>query len=346
MMLQATVAALAATLVTGTQATASTVTEVHTQQPIVAFAHDNGWIAWETEPCNGGTSPHPLHIRSMVTGARAVIGLDPFCERPVALGGDRAVWVNEDKAGGGIDTHVATASVSDPTQRVLQSYFQDYYDGTTVPAVSGDGTTLAYTEFSYKEATDGCFCDVRITGGASYRVVAGHRVAIPGAPGAVMLSVSGDQVALVPVVVGSPYGPAEAGRPVEVRNVVTGALTTSFSPVGEIRSISMNGSLVAVLVRAAGGDQTIQRYDATTGTLVASSSVASDVAGTIDMSGAGILFRRGRALILLSRTTGSRSLVTTLRRVPVRFSIEGRTVVWAVNLDGDGYIRRRGVTAQ
>ena len=337
--------AFAFSLVVASQASASAVTVARSSFPIVAFAHDGNWVAWQTRPCSGGSAPHPLRLRSLATGAHASVAVSPFCAPTLALGGDRALWRNVDRVDGAGDARMLTAAASDPAQRAVDSFFQFELNGETVRAASGDGGTLVYSRFAFHDDA-GCLsqpvtCHVVITGGVTYRVVNNHKVTIPGAPGAVMLSAAGSRVALVPIVVGSVYRrQLKAGTPVEVRDVATGAVISSFSPVGKIRGISLNGSLVAVLVQAADKSQRIELYDAATGVLAHSSRVAPDVRATIDMSAAGILFAHGRTLRLLSRTGGSARTIAALRTAPFRYSIENRTVVWAINMPGHSFIRR------
>ncbi len=88
---------------------------------------------------------------------------------------------------------------------------------------------------------------------------------------------------------------------VEVRDASDGSVISSFTVTGAIGSIALAGNSVAVLVRAGGGVKHIEVHDATTGAPVNSLLIASNAVGPIDMSKAGILFRRGKVLYIASR---------------------------------------------
>lgn len=164
--------AVAILLVSTGTASAPAVTVVSTAHPIEAFAHDGAFVAWKNPPCTGGAAPHPLHMRSLITGADTTIGLDPFCEYPLAVAGNRALWQKVDGKFGVGTARMLTAAASSPTQRTRRHLLPELHLRRLHRARDLRRRIDArLLEVPYKEATDGYFRNVTITGGATYRLV-------------------------------------------------------------------------------------------------------------------------------------------------------------------------------
>ena len=179
-------------------------------------------------------------------------------------------------------------------------------------------------------------CDYVVTDYGLERVVDGSRVAVPGALLGRRLAASDGRIALQPRPITTPY-PQPALQRVEVYDAVSGALLATCEPsVGTIQAIAFSGPRLAVLTGTPTTKQ-IQIFDAATGDQLSTYRVNVAVAAKLDMSTAGVLYRRGIRLVLLDPETGLRR-VHQLRVRPAGFAIEGTRVVWASNLGGHGEI--------
>ena len=317
---------------------------VSTSRPIVGLAYDGTYLAWDTRPnrCTFGNDDPAsrFHIRNLANGAQANIaepGSSP-CARPT-LAGPAAIWTD---AGEAWDITLYTASLAVPTPTPLQAFGGRGPPLTDLLDTAGDGSLLAYSWVTYDfEDPDSCFstgvgCDYVVTDYGLDRVVNGNRVAVPGAPLGRRLAASDGRIALQPRPITTPY-PQPALQRVEIYNAVSGAVIATCEPsVGTIRAIAFSGPRLAVLTGTSTAKQ-IQIFDAATGDQVSTHSVNITVAAKLDMSSAGVLYRRGTRLVLLDPETGLRR-VHQLRVPPAGFAIEGTRVVWASNLGGHGEI--------
>jgi hypothetical protein len=151
------------------------------------------------------------------------------------------------------------------------------------------------------------------------------------------MAASAGRIALVRRVVGQRL--STQWNTVQVRDASTGSVISSFTAAGAIGSIAFAGNQVAALVRAGGGVKHIEVHNATTGALENSLLIASNAVGPIDMSKDGILFRRGKVLMIASRVSTFRTGLLGIRGRFAGYGLEGTRVAYAENLHGRGFIR-------
>jgi len=340
-------AVLAACLIAGSSSAGTLVTA---NGPITAFAHDGGRIAWITGRCGA------VRIRTLWSGREEVVGRtlrlrrnwegDLMCLTgppfSLGLGGKRAVWtaVLHETCSNTIGW-VKTGALGDD-QRVI---------ATTWPCelasrkAAGDGDSLVFAhvlmEWSDICEEETCHTEFDVIGARVRRVEPDRYVPIQGTRPSVAIAVSRGRLAMVPAQAHLyvPHAYAAPNGPVEVRNVDTGALLSSFAPPGRVRAVAFSGSKVAVLVGDGAGNKRIEFHAAGTGALLATYPVSRGVAWELDLAGDRALYRVGRRIRLLNVSTGVRRLLTTTAARPIGLSIEGSRVAWAENVRGRGYVR-------
>jgi len=320
---------------------AGIITLARTPHPVVSFAYDGGRIAYDTSPCVFGARPTPFHVlrigRSDIRFAQHGAG----CVR-VGLGGTRVLWEVAVDGEAFISSFWTVGTDAPPAVR-LQTFDSTAVPGSLSGPIAGDGGTLAYswTTYDFQNPTtcnqNGTGCALVVTGGGVRTVDGTTQTRVPNAPPAAAMDVASGRVALVRQVVGQRL--STQWNTAEVRDASDGSLISSFTVTGAIGSIAIAGNSVAVLVRAGGGVKHIEVHNATTGARTNSLLIASNAVGPIDMSGAGILFRRGRLLYIGSRFDTSRAPLLAIRGTFAGYGLEGTRVAFAENLNGHGLIR-------
>jgi hypothetical protein len=320
---------------------AGIITLTRTPHPVVSFAYDGGRIVYDTSPCTFGPRPTPFHVlrigRSDIRFAQHGAG----CVR-VGLGGTQVLWeVAVD--GEAFISAFWTFDTEDPRPAQLQIFHDEAVPGSESGPIAGDAGTLAYswTTFDFENPTtcdqNGTGCDLVVTGGGVRTVAGSTQTRVPSAPPAAAMAVASGRIALVRKVVGQRL--STRWNAVEVRDASDGSLISSFTAGGAIGSIAIAGNSVAVLVRGGGGVKHIEVHDATTGALTNSLLIASNAVGPIDMSKAGILFRRGKVLYIANRSDTFRQPLLVIRGTYAGYGLEGTRVAFAENRDGHGFIR-------
>jgi hypothetical protein len=285
-------------------------TLVRSPSPIVDFAQDSGFIAWENGTLFDGFEFARLrvHIRRPRTGAQVNFS-GPFSADTgapaVGLALRRAVWADT-PCGNICDQEIDTGALDDPVLTVVDEESWDSFPEHALTLAAGDGTDLVYG-FLIR-----LVCDEDAQGNPLYatvghvrRVVARSSTPIPGARGTDVLAVSSGHVLLQPRETALCGGPEQV-FPVEVREVATGNLVTTFSPAGDVLAVGLDGATAAVLVRSASGGKRIGRYNADTGALLASTWVSRSTAPELDIASGGIVFRTGREIRLMDAATAQR----------------------------------------
>jgi hypothetical protein len=317
-----------------TAVAAEPVTLVSTQRPITEFVQDDGYVAWSV--CPG--EPR-VTMRALSTGFSRTFSNSGHCEETdgssffggsgLALARSRVLWFRvEISEMDSVYANVATGGLYDPEVRVLQFFWDD---GFARPLAGADDT-LVYAFLN----------DINDESEGVNRVRGRARTRIPGVSRrSAVLAAAGRRVALAPARgFGSAATRPARNGPVEVRNAFTGALVTTFNPVGTVLALALTQTRVAVLVKADSGARHIERYSVTTGSLVGSTWVRRGTASRLDMSGSRIVYRIGRDIRLLEAKTGAtRLLWRTGTLFPIGVSIEGRRVAWAINKWKRGKIR-------
>jgi hypothetical protein len=340
MLVAALVAGVGATATAGSAGT-RTVTLAYADGPVVAFAQDGGFISWATEhECLAA-----IRVRSLAAQRQRVVGKtgDPqqrcaYLRRmQLALGGDRAIWThfetgNEaytfaDSAtlGGGPAKEVAAASWD-----INGCGVGDHFGG-----LAASGSNAVYSIVSVRAGAGGCDETPGVSGGFVARLAGGRTRLIAGVPPAVLLAVSGGRMALVPAGVGGETPRASTGGPVEVRDVATGMLVSSFRPAGTVTAVALSGPIVAVLVSTRGA-RSIDRYAVADGRLLGATPVQAGTADSLSMDASRIVFRTGREIFTLGVTGGAVSTVYTARSTPVGLSINAGRIAWGETYASNG----------
>jgi hypothetical protein len=251
----------------------------------------------------------------------------------LALGRDRALWL---KLSGGniLEQLLRTAALSDPLERQVGFLEYSSGEGRVVSDMAGDAGTLAYAWLGFESRGPNSECSAVVDGGVV--LVEGRQTrALLGAPWPAALAASTGRLALVPAdesetcFAAPPIAAAENGT-VEVRDTESGALVSSFTPLGRVQAVAMSGP-VAVLVENSAGGRRIERYATEDGTLIGSAWVSPDIADVLDMAGDTIVFQNGYMISTMSVTTGEKFALWRAAVRPLDLSIEGRRVAWVAN---------------
>jgi len=321
---------------------------LNTSAEIEVFVQDADSLGWID-------SEHAVHVARLSKPSRTVVGWletdviggGPVAPPQLALGGVRAVWPGYD-GGASRETVIKTGALGYHPKRgerraaivTVFSYSNDSFQGTYLGGLAGDGSTLVFGHTD--EVCPGEPCGLfQVAGGGVTRVISRKRSAqIPNVVPPAMLAVSQGRIAIVPAASlpwagGLPSLPAIAENgPVQVYNLA-GRLLSSVRPVGTVKAVALAWPQMAVLMGRHDGTQAIERYNAASGALGATTVVPSS-ATDLALGTSGLVYRVGRAIYTIR--TGHPALVWRAKAQPIGLSIEGRRVAWAVDLKGRGRI--------
>jgi hypothetical protein len=325
-----------------------------TKKPIRAFAQDSGRIAWIGAKWHvdvRGTGRRP---KTLLVGTAHPFPGNGGVHSQLALAGARVLWTRH---GGGnfLETSVWVRKAGArpaPKMVFLAAALWDGGPGGFFGPIVGAGSTLAYTDVEY-ECVDANDCsqlaEQPSPSNGVFRVTGTTRITqLPVVvPGATELAVSGNRIALLPAPTQvaatqltnpSSPPPAPAGTPVEIRDATTGNLVAQFTPPGTVRALALSGSVAAVVDEFGDGTRNIERYDATTGTLLG--STAGIAAGdTLSSSGHTLVYAVGGGKIeAMDLTTGAVRVLAVSPGAPIGLSVAGKRVAWAVNVHGHGRV--------
>jgi hypothetical protein len=322
------------------------------QHAVVALAASEGYLAWRTRVPQGRgfscTSVHRLQVRTgrAVTIRRPCQGSMPCCDVDqgggVEADGRVVFWKQTtwEFSGGQFDPLIRN-SVSEYPQRpmTLQSTaFQHWCGGDQITAAGAGGGLLAYSVLHYDEVDPGMDCtfslpdgDVQATGGA-IRVVSGANrtpQALARALPSAQVAAAGGLVATVPYSLPSPVDqrPSVAGV-VEIWDVGSGTRVATISPSGSIVDVAFNGHVLAVLVRAQGGERLL-RYTAT-GAKLGSTPLASSSVRRISMGPSVIAYAVGRRIVEMGAAAGRPRTLWAAAHTPRLVTVGGGRAYWVV----------------
>jgi hypothetical protein len=350
----------AAALATGAGAEAAgagQAAKVHTlvtmKAPIRAFAqssHHVAWIGakWHVDVRGTGRRPN-----TVLVGTAHPFPGNGGKPSQLALAGARALWTRH---GGGnlLETSlwVRKLGARRPAKLIfLAAALREGGPGGYFGSMVGAGSTLTYTTVDY-ECVDENDC-VQLAEQPSpsngvFRVagIAGITQLPAVVPGATELAVSGNRVALLPapeqvavtqISPGSPP-PAPAGTPVEIRDATTGSVLSQFTPPGTVRGLALSGSVAAVVDELGDGTRNIERYDATTGALLGTTTGVA-AGDSLSVSGDTLVFTVGGGKIeAMDAHTGAQRVLAVSPGAPIGLSVVGKRVAWAVNVHGHGRV--------
>jgi hypothetical protein len=349
-------AAVAAVQAAGARDAAKVHTLLTTKTPIRAFAQEAGRIAWiggkwHVDVRGTGRRPKTILVGSAHPSPRGAGG--PSVQ--LALAGSRVLWTSH---GGGNDFETAlwarkAGSRSRARIVFLTAADREERTGSYFGGLAGIGSTLAYTTVQY-DCVDPGDCTALaakpfpasgtfLLDGTSWN----SRVPVPNAPGALALAVSGGRIAMLPAPtrmeatqVGDVSSPSLAapGTPVEIRDTATGAVVAQFTPPGTVRALALSGSVAAVVDDLGGGTTAIERYDASTGAWLGTTTGLA-VDNSLAVSGHTLVFSVGKRKIeAIDATTGAPRVLAVSPGAPIGLSVVGKRVAWAVNGHGQGRV--------
>lgn len=349
------------TLVLVSSALASPRTLLVASTPIRAFAQDNDRIAW----VDGRGCP-AVKLRGARGGSTAAIGrirgpANFSCDLEritLVLGGRRALWTAFENCCNNGYGYVVTGAPGERPKVLDQLYEALHLFGDSIVGAAGDGTTLAYGTANvdltngdpcwFSDDGAGCClfdssvaCEYAVIAGGVKRVIGRSRIRVPEAPRPAVVAVAAGRVAIAPADLGisaSPAPHAVVGAPVEIRNAVTGALISSFSPTGQVSSLALTAAHAVAHASDSTGANWIEWHSTLTGGLLGTSPVAGRVRD-LDVAGGQIVYRVGKSIRLIDTATGRDRLLTTRPVIPIGVSLEGRRVAWAENRGGQGFVR-------
>jgi hypothetical protein len=347
----AALAAFVAVQAAGARTTKSPRTLLNTRTAIRAFAQDSSRIAWIGAKWHvdvRGTGRRPRTV--LVGTAHPYPGNSGT--RQLAIAGARVLWTR--RSGGNLletDVWVRKAGSRHAAKIVfLASSVREGGPGAYFGPVVGAGSTLAFSAVDY-ECVDQNDCSqlaeqpspsngvFRVTGTSRFTQLP---VVVPGAT---ELAVSGNRIALLPApeqaavtqLAPGSAPPAAPGTPVEIRDATTGSLLAQFTPPGTVRALALSGSVAAVVDELADGTRNIERYDATTGGLIGTTTgVAAD--DSLSLSGDTLVFSVGRKIEAIDANTGAQRVLAVSPGVPIGLATAGKRVAWAVNVHGHGRV--------
>jgi hypothetical protein len=322
-------------------------------RPIRSFAQDAHSIAWIG-------SGYKVHVRSLSMGTSSIVGsaaprIGTVATPVLALADTRALWTRFE-GGNSPETSLWTSTLGGSAAQIelLISSYPPVPGGVFLSGAAGDGPTLVYGRTS--ELCDPYYVEVDckkldvVGGGVSFVTGQYEQPPISNIPAPAMLAfaahgpdsgqISQGMLAVAPAAsplftdLGNAPRVAEDG-PVEVFS--RSVLLSAVSPTGWVRAIALDFHQLAVLVEGTDGTKAVERYDPRHGTVIATTPVPKATAPQLSVSSAGVVYRAGSTIYLLTRT-GAPKLVWKARGTPIGLSIEGNRIAWAVNLKGHGRV--------
>jgi hypothetical protein len=334
---------------------------------IAAFAQDGGLVAWFApgeKPCNDvwlwqlGSAKQSLPAQG-VAYHNVTCNWQVPPSSPVGLavaandGAPALLWTLHESAAQALKfDYVLGATVADPRERRFQEVAHGSHGaGAWLTGLAGSGSTLVYsdTQVAYKNQVD-CLstptapgaCALKVAGGGIYRVV-GRKTPMPikGARAAVAIAVSGDDVAFVPAVGASTsdgHPLASPNVPVEVRDVMDGALVASIFPRGTPVAIALSSDTLALLGSDA-GKLVLTWYSMPSGKEAGTLAMPAATAPTVAAGDGAVVFRVGQTIRWVDVTTKRVHTVAKAVGIPIGLSVAGQRIAWAENVGGRGRIR-------
>jgi len=164
---------------------------------------------------------------------------------------------------------------------------------------------------------------------------------IKGTRAAIAIAVSGDDVAFVPAVGASTvdgHPLASPNLPVEVRDVMDGALVASIFPRGTPVAIALSSDTLALLGSDA-GKLVLTWYSMPSGKEAGTLAMPPATAPTVAAGDGAVVFRVGHTIRWVDVTTKRVHTVAKAVGTPIGLSIADQRIAWAENVAGRGRIR-------
>jgi len=291
---------------------------------VLAFAQDGAAYAWVTAPCTA-------HFRTSAS-AKTVEAVVPFNAQcpfgKLVLFHGRLLWLDVQPAIS-FDTEVNVWMPGQPApwgEGLSLNCCSGA--GSYVAAIGAGGGTAAYAVVDV-DATN-CTqysCDNHVTGGHLTVLYPTYRK-LPADVAAALISVAGQRIALVPAPGDatsplSTFQPMDTSASVEVRSARTGELLWRVDTPQPVAELAASTRVVAALLRTSTQSSSIVVYDAATGRLLRTVTVAAS-ASDLGASGDRIVYRTDKQIRLLRHPDP----VAVASGNPVGLSISGNQVGW------------------
>lgn len=300
--------------------------------------HSIAWLQWSPDGCF-------LRIRGRVSKAIRSVRYAATCNplfQDLQFAHGRALWAGDTEVICG-KTYASVYSYAGGRSRVIQKLPRDCLGfGPSLRGTAAVGDSFYYNVFktarppSASQCGDlGGLCEWQLAGGQIFRVDGSRRVPVRGLPPTVMFAISAGRVILVQPLK-SFAGNSSAGWPrparngkVEVRDLATGRLESSFRPVGLVRSVALTPTKALVLAEY-NGLRTVESYDVRTGRHLR--SVMAPVSlRRLPPAGTLVAFPLNYQVSVFDVSTGKRWVVARTRFNTVGISLRDGLVVWGEN---------------
>jgi hypothetical protein len=251
---------------------------------------------------------------------------------------------------------IATAAAGDKAHEIGSFATGPGVEGEYLTGGDGDGNTLVYAVVRKELAgSERCLDEPvpcgHVSSGAGRRVSDQTARPMPSVPVPDMLDVSVGLVAVAPaqerwqeydprVVAADVPVPAAVNGPVEVGDVLTGALQSTFAPRGRVLDLALDRDSTAVLVDT-GSALRIERYAVRSGRLIETVRVP-DGAQDLDVGSGTVVYRVGNDIWRL--TSHRTSPIAHTSVPPIGLSIDGGRIAWAENVGASHAGRIQSVT--
>jgi hypothetical protein len=301
-------------------------------------ARSIAWLQWSPDGCF-------LRIRGRESKAIRSVRYAATCEpyfHDLLFDRGRAVWAGDDEVICG-KTYATVYAYARARPRLVQKLPRDCLGfGPSLRGVVSDGHAFYYNVFKTARppAASQCgdlggLCQWELAGGQIYRLDGTKRVPLRGLPPTVMFAVDSGRVVLVQPLKefagGSSAGwprPVRNGR-VEVRDVASGRLVSSFYPQGLVRSVALTPTKALALTEY-NGLRTVESYDVKTGRHLR--SVAAPVSlRRLPPRGTLVAFPLNYQVSVFDVSTGKRWVVARTRFNTVGILVRDGLVVWGEN---------------
>jgi hypothetical protein len=301
-------------------------------------AHSIAWLQWSPDGCF-------LRIRpregKAVRSVKYASTCNPFFQDLQFVRG-RALWAGDTEVICG-KTYASVYAYAAGRPRVIQKLRRDCLGfGPSLRGIVRDGDSFYYNVFKTARPPAaaqcgnlGGLCRWKVAGGQIYRVDGSRRVPVRGLPPTVMFAVRAGRIMLVEPMKeftgGSSAGwprPVRNGK-VEVRDLATGRLRSSFRPQGLVRSVALTATRALALVEY-NGLRTVESYDVLTGRHVRT-VVAPVSLRRLPPDGKLVAFPLNKGVSVFDVSTGRRSVVARTKFNTVGISIRDGLVVWGEN---------------
>jgi hypothetical protein len=308
-------------------------------------AHSVAWLQWAPDGCR---------FRTLVRGEKAVrsVKYATSCEpyfHDLVLAGGRAVWGGDEEIICG-KTYASIYAIAGSRARLIQKLPRNCLGfGPSLRGLATDGKSFYYNVFKTIQPASawqcgdlGGVCRWQLGGGHIARIDGTRPITLRGLPPTVMFSVGAGRIVLVqPLrqVSGGGGGWPRAARngKVEIRDLATGRLVTSFRPEGIVRSVALRPGRAIVLVEF-GGLRRLEYYDARSGRRLGSRA-APQTLGRLVFDGNLVAYRLHNQVRVFDVATGKRWVVAETKYVTIGLSIRNGWVVWGENRNTFARIR-------